>query len=211
MHSPHTPLLLNLVGRELKVDILASELLVDGGKGVDLVLKGGGILGVKEDLDDLGAIGLDAGALADDLSGVDNVLEGGVVHGSQGAGPGAHLLLAGAAGGLGHDAALGDKEDVTVGELLLELTGQTGVDTLGLLEDRHGNEDHDGLATSGNVQLLGSGDLDGTEVLLELGRGLLQVKDSLGDLELELISGGCASWLNDLDRGHVIGGRRRGE
>lgn len=43
--------------------------MVDGGEGVELVLKGGSVLGVKEDLVDSGAVGVLAHALAGDLMG----------------------------------------------------------------------------------------------------------------------------------------------
>lgn len=44
------------------------------------------------------------------------------------AGTGAHLLGTGGAGGLGHDAALGNKDNVAVRELLLELTGESTIE-----------------------------------------------------------------------------------
>jgi hypothetical protein len=76
-------------------------------------------------LDDLLLVSLDTGALAGDLGGVDQVLEELLVDGGEGAGAGAHLLGTGSAGGLGHDAALGNEDDVAVRELLLELTGES--------------------------------------------------------------------------------------
>lgn len=86
------------------------------------------LLLIQNDLDGLAAVFLGAGALADDLDGVDEVGEDGVVDGRQSAGTGALLLQGGAAVdgalGAGEDTALGHEEDVAVGELLLELTGQ---------------------------------------------------------------------------------------
>lgn len=88
------------------------------------------LLLVQDDLDGLAAILLGADTLADDLDGVDEVGEDGVVDGSESTRPGALLLLVGAAvhGALrtGEDAALSDEENVTVRELLLELTGEAG-------------------------------------------------------------------------------------
>ena len=88
------------------------------------------LLLVQDNLQGLAAILLGTDALADDLDGVDQVAEDGVVHGSESAGTGTLLLLVGArvggALGTGQDAALSDEEDVAVGELLLELTGQAG-------------------------------------------------------------------------------------
>lgn len=86
------------------------------------------LLLVQDDLEGLGAVLLGAGTLADDLDGVDEVGEDGVVDSSQSAGTGTLLLLvgtrAGGALGAGQDAALSNEENVAVGELLLELTGQ---------------------------------------------------------------------------------------
>ena len=86
------------------------------------------LLLIQDDLEGLAAVLLGADALADDLNGVDQVAEDGVVDSSQSAGTGTLLLLVGAgvdrALGLGQDAALSNEEDVAVGELLLELTGQ---------------------------------------------------------------------------------------
>lgn len=87
------------------------------------------LLLVKDDLEGLGAVLLGAGALADNLDGVDEISEDGVVDSSQSAGTGALLGLGGArvdgALGAGQDAALSNEEDVAVGELLLELAGET--------------------------------------------------------------------------------------
>ena len=77
---------------------------------------------VQMDLEEPGAVQLDPDPLSDDLGGVDEVVEDGVVHGHQGAGDGPLLLqLVGLAGGLGQDAALGDEDNVLAGELLLKL------------------------------------------------------------------------------------------
>lgn len=112
---------------ELKDDVLASELAVDLAEGVDLVVDAGALLGVKEDLDDLVAVLLGADALANDLSGVDEVGEDSVVDSGQGAGSWALLGDTAAARGEREDTALGDEEDVAVRELLLELTGESVV------------------------------------------------------------------------------------
>lgn len=114
---------------ELEVDTLASESLVNLGVGVESVVNTTTLLLVEDDLEDLGTILLGAHALTDNLDGEDEVSKDGVVDGSKS--PGTRTLLglggAGAVGtlGAGQDAARSDDEDVTVRELLLELTGQT--------------------------------------------------------------------------------------
>lgn len=87
------------------------------------------LLLVQDNLQGLGAILLGASALANDLDGVDEVGQDGLVDSGQSAGTGALLGLVGARGdgalGAGQDAALSNEEDVAVRELLLELAGQT--------------------------------------------------------------------------------------
>lgn len=114
---------------ELEVDTTASKAAVDLRVSVESVVDTSLLLLVKDDLEDLGAVLLGAETLANDLDWEDEVGEDGVVHGSQCAG--AWALLgergAGAGGALWawQDAAGGEDDDVAVGELLLELTGQT--------------------------------------------------------------------------------------
>lgn len=113
---------------ELEGDTAAGQLAVDLGVGVQAVVDTATLLLVEDDLEVLGAVLLGAEALADDLDGEDEVGEDGVVDGGQGAGAGALLLLgvarAGRSLGAGQDAARGEDQDVAVGELLLQLTGQ---------------------------------------------------------------------------------------
>lgn len=87
------------------------------------------LLLIQNNLQGLGAILLGAGALADDLDGVDEVGQDSLVDSGQSAGTRALLSLGGAgvdgALGAGQDTALSNEENVTVGELLLKLAGQT--------------------------------------------------------------------------------------
>ena len=121
-------LVLGVLG-ELEVDTLAGEALVDLGVGVKTVVDTTTLLLVEDDLEDLGVVLLGADALADDLDGVDEVGEDGVVDGGEGPGDGTLLGLGGAAAvaalGAGQDAAGSDDQHVAVRELLLELTGET--------------------------------------------------------------------------------------
>jgi hypothetical protein len=79
----------------------------------------------------LASIFLCAGASSDDFDWVDDVREDGVVDGGESAGAGTLLGLgcagAGRALGAGQDASGSDDQDVTVGELLLEFTGEAVV------------------------------------------------------------------------------------
>ena len=86
------------------------------------------LLLIQDNLDGLAAVLLGADALADNLDGVDEVGEDGVVDGRQSTRTGTllGLVAAGVDGalGAGEDAALSNEEDVAVRELLLQLAGQ---------------------------------------------------------------------------------------
>lgn len=116
---------------ELEGNGAAGEATVDLAVGIEAVVDTTTLLLVEDDLEGLGAVLLGAGALTDNLDGVDEVGEDGVVDSSQSARAGALLGLGGArvggALGAGQDAALGHEENVAVGELLLELAGKTGL------------------------------------------------------------------------------------
>jgi hypothetical protein len=109
---------------ELENDGLSGELLVNSAEGVDLVVNTSTLLGVEEDLDDLVAVLLGADALANDQGGEDKVLQDGIVDSGQSARTGALLLDTGTTTWRRKNAALRDEHNVTVGELLLELTSE---------------------------------------------------------------------------------------
>ena len=114
---------------ELETDSTARKSSVDLSVGVQPMVNTTTLLLIQNDLQQLAAILLCAGALADDLNRVDDIREDGVVDGSESAGARTLLGLgcarAGGALGAGQDAAGGDDQDMTVGELLLKLTGET--------------------------------------------------------------------------------------
>lgn len=116
---------------ELEGDSTAGETAVDLAVSIEAVVNAAVFSRVEDDLEGLGAVLLGANALANDLDGVNEVGEDGVVDSGQSAGTGALLGLGGAgvdgALGAGQNAALSNEEDVAVGELLLELAGQTRV------------------------------------------------------------------------------------
>lgn len=114
-----------VVRGEHEGDVTAGELLVDRRERVELVLERGGVLRVEEALDQAAAVSGNTGALAGDLRGVDKVLEDRLVHSGEGARVRAGLLVTVLTAGLAEDAALADKDNVAVRELLLELTGET--------------------------------------------------------------------------------------
>ncbi len=114
---------------ELEVDTTAGKAAVDLGVSIESVVDTSLLLLVKDDLEDLGAVLLGAETLANNLDWEDEIGEDGVVDSSQGAGTWA-LLGEGSAGAgralwAWQDAAGSEDQDVTVGELLLELAGKT--------------------------------------------------------------------------------------
>jgi len=115
---------------ELEVDTLAGEALVDLAVGVEPVVDTTTLLLVKDNLEDLAAVLTGTETLADNLDGVDEVGQDGVVDSSESSRLGTLLGLrrARAVGalGAGENAAGSNDQNVTVGELLLELTGETG-------------------------------------------------------------------------------------
>lgn len=111
------------------------------------MFNGGLLVLVQMNLDQLRAVQLDAHPLADDLSREDQILQNGIVHGSQGAGSWA-LLLVGVtttALGLGQDTTLANEHDMFAGEFLLQLTHKTGLDLLEGLLLGYRDVDHDSL------------------------------------------------------------------
>jgi len=114
-----------VVRREHKANITASELLVDRREAVQLVLERGGVLRVQVALDQAAPVSSNTRALAGDLRGINKVLKDRLVHGGERARVRAGLLVTVLSAGLAEDAALADKDNVAVRELLLKLTGET--------------------------------------------------------------------------------------
>jgi len=116
--------------RELKTDTTSGQLLVDLRVGIKSVIDTSLLLLVKDNLQDLAAVFLGTETLADNLNWVHEIGKDGIVNSSECSGTGSLLSLGGAraVGALwaGKDTAGCEEEDVAVGELLLELTGETG-------------------------------------------------------------------------------------
>ena len=134
--------------RELKVNTTTRQLLVHLRVRIESVINTTLLLLIEHHLQDLVSILLGAQPLADNLNGKNEVGEDRVVDGSECSGTGTLLSERGAravgALGAGQNAARGEDQDVAVGELLLELTGETGtltldsVSQLSELEEREG-------------------------------------------------------------------------
>jgi len=166
---------------ELENDVLAGESLVDRRERVQLVFQGGRVFRVQEALDQPTAINAVLRPLADDLSGVDKILENLLVHAGDcpAVWPEA-LVPGGITGGFGHGTALSDENDVAVSELLLQLSGESLLQLPERFQVRHGHEDDNSLPPAFDVDLLGSTELESAKLHLELRDVVLQVEERLG-------------------------------
>jgi hypothetical protein len=115
--------------RELKRNTTASQLSVNFRVSIESVVNASLLLLIKNNLQDLATIFLGAETLADNLNGVDEICEDGVVNSSQCPGTGSLLCErgSGAVGSLwaGENTTSGENQDMTVRELLFKLTGET--------------------------------------------------------------------------------------
>lgn len=139
--------------RELKDDILTSELLVNSRESINLVFKRGGILGIEEDLEGLGAINLLAKSLTDNFSGVDEVIQDSIVDSGQGTRTRTGLLTVVATTRNSQDTTLSNENNVTIRELLLEFTSKTSLNLVETSLARDGDKDDNSLLTSTELNL----------------------------------------------------------
>ena len=166
---------------QFKVSILASQRLVHGSKSLKLL--GAKLsLWVEDDLQNAATINTNASALAQNLSGVHQVLKNGIVNGSQSPAARALLLcLAVVAGLLGDNAALANDNNVLATELLLELTNQADVKTLKLAELVEGDGQNNSLLAIINLELFGTENVEVIELGLHV--TIAHVGKELSDLQ----------------------------
>ena len=77
---------------EFEGDLLVGELLINLDESLDLVFNLLLVKRVKEDLDNLGASGVNSEVSTDDMGGGDNILKDGIVNGSESSSSGSGLL-----------------------------------------------------------------------------------------------------------------------
>lgn len=133
--------------------MLAGKLVVNRLERLQLVVNDGRVLVVKNDLLELGATNLVSDTLANDLGGENKVLKDTVVDSSKSSRNGTLLGLTVTATRLGKNAALGKEHNVTVGELLLELTGQSLLDLVDRLESGRREENDNSLLSTRHINL----------------------------------------------------------
>eukprot|EP00736_Rhodelphis_marinus_P002015 Rmarinus@m.10384 len=173
-----------------ELDVLAGQALVYRLERLQLVLGVGLVLAVKVHLGHTGGVEVVTGVLAHHLGRVDKVSEDRFVDGSESAGARARLLLESSLLVLtGKNPALGYDKNVLAAELLLQLPDQSLLDLMELGKKRDRHEDDDGLLAASYIELLSSHDVQVLKISLDLVGGDLEVKESLGNLLLELIRG----------------------
>lgn len=149
---------------------------------------------------------LDTNTLADNLSGVAQILKPVLMDGSEGAGTGT-LVLDGTgvlALRLAHDTAVGNHDDGTVTtatELLAELMEETALDLLPGLQLRHGDDEDEGTTAVAQVKLTSTVELEGAEIGSDLVLAVLELEDGLGDGQLEFGRGGTLMLSDKLGLG----------
>lgn len=149
------------------MSILSSKGLVHGSECLELL---GAELGlrIEDNLQNAATIGTNASALAQNLSGVHEILKDGIVDGGQSPAARALLLsLSVVAGLLSNNAALADDNNVLATELLLEFSYQADVKTLELAELVEGHGQDDSLLAIVNLELLSTKNVEITELSLQ--------------------------------------------
>jgi len=158
--------------REFKATNTACQLSVDLGVGVESVVDTTALLLVQDHLQDLASVLLCSESLSNNLDRVDHIGEDGLVDSGQGSAARALLSLrgAGSVGALGarQDAAGCEDQDVAVGELLLELTGQALLDLVEAGEERNGDEDDNGTLAVADLELTSGDELKRSQGRLEV-------------------------------------------
>lgn len=169
--------------------MFVGKFIVHGRKGIEPSLNIGLVLSVEVNLHKPLSVSLNTGPLSGDLSGVNQVLEDGILDSGQSSGTGEGSLgLLTADVGFSENSALSDKQNMTAGELLLKLPYKTSLDLVEGLKKFEWDVDNDGFTASSTVNLLSGGDVKVTEGSLELGRSHLKVEQFLGYCSLEFIS-----------------------
>ena len=172
----------------MESDLLVGQLAVNSRISLGTSLNIGLVTSIKIHLKNTTSINLAPGALSSDLSGVHNILKNSILDTGKGARARAESLgLLGTSIALSEDVTLGDDDDMTSREFLLQLTDKTCLNLLEGLLVFEGNIDDDRLASTTTVNFLGGGDVEVTKGCLQFGGGHFEVEKLLSDLGLEFI------------------------
>ena len=172
---------------EVERNLLVCKLSVNSRESLDAALNISLVLRVKEDLDDTLSISLHPSSLSNNFSGVNYVIQDGLVNGSQCSRTWARsgsLLVAVVC--LSKNGALCNNQHVLSREFLFQLSNKFLLDLIDGRKKFVGNIQDDGLGATA-INLLGSCDVDVSEGGLQLRRGHLKIKKFIGYRLLELI------------------------
>jgi len=173
---------------ELERNLLVCELSVDSSKSISASLNICLVLGVKVNLNNSLSVKLHSGALSNNLSRIANVLQDGVLDGSQCAGS-----RAGSTGflvtveRLAQDGTLSNNQDVTSRKFLFQFTHKSLVDLVDRFQQFEWDVQDDSLASISTVNLLGGCDVDATKRSLQLCGGHLKIEKLVGNRLLKFI------------------------
>jgi len=171
---------------EIEDNFLGGQSLVDVGDDVDLVLKELLLSLVKGDLHNLRTVSSVSDSSGDDGAGKDEVIEDGVVDGSQSSASGSLLGFMDLEP-LRLDGSLGDEDNLSL-NLRLNISDDLLVDSL--QEDQAGEGDGDQkdlsalLSLGGGLDLLNTSDVDVLQSALQFGGRVFEVVESLSNGEL---------------------------
>lgn len=171
-----------------KGDLQVGKFSVDSGKCVNLGLDIGLILVVQVYLHSPSSVNLHPRPLTDNLRGIDNIVQDGLVDGSEGARTRARCLAFRVSGvRLSENGPLGDNENMASRELLFEFPNKSGLDLVEGGEEFVRDVNDNGLASATAIDILGSSDVQVTKRGLEFRGGHLKVEKLLGHRRLEFI------------------------
>lgn len=188
--SWETSILSTTAHGELKVASSARQLAVYLRVRVKSVVNAASLLLIQDNLQHLAAILFGSQSLADNLDRVHDVCQDSVMHSRQSSRP-RPLLCLGGSGSVGsfwlwQDTSRCKEEDVSVRELLLELSCESLLDFVKVLEERNWNEDYDRALAMADFELSSRLDLKWTESRLEVWDVGLQFEKSCRNTRLNL-------------------------
>jgi hypothetical protein len=173
---------------EKESNLLCGEFSVDGSEGLELSLDIGLVLAVKENLHDTLSVNLYAGTLTNNLGRVHNVVQDSLLNCCESSGTRARSLCPLVTSvGLAQNCSLGDNNDVTSRELLLQFADESQLNLVERSQKLERNIDNNGLLAVSAVNILGSGNVQIAKGGLKLSRGHLKVEEFLRNGGLKLI------------------------
>ena len=174
------------IPHETELHSAVSELFVQVSGHAEAVLKLLLHAGVEEDLHDTRTVSAEAPATANNVSGIDEVIEDALVDGSRGAAALDGLEFVDILWALG-DLAMSDEHDDAAREALLELTGQSLLDFADEHDEAERIEDEETLLVAGRVlDFLSSVEVEARETFLEGAMSKFELEEFLGDFVLNL-------------------------